>query len=226
MALAFDNAAVTGTSGAVNSFKLLLTATTNAVLVVFINSSVQSGGQTISAVNVGASQLSLLGFVDYHGNAVRTQVWGLTAPASGVLTISAIAVGANTVALNIAAATYTGHKTAVGGPFGGVTVASAAASTSTTLTGSATTGNLVVYGFGNWMFDPVSYSVAVALSTRLAPLKFPSVLVADIAGAAAVTATAVAVSAVDWGSVALNLIVSAAATTVWNYSGSLMGCGR
>lgn len=208
-AIAFDNAAVTGTNGAVSSFGLLLTATSNAVLLVFINSSVQTGGQTISAVNVGASQLTLLGFVDYHGNAVRTQVWGLTAPPSGTLTISAVAVDGNTVALNIAAVTYTGHKTSAGGPFGGTGVVSAAASTgSGNLSVSATAGNVVVMGFGNWMFDPVSVSVGTAFTVRQAPLQFPSVLIADTIGGPAITGTAAASSAVDWGSVGINLIQS------------------
>lgn len=203
--IVFDNAAVSGGAAGVNTFGMLLTATTNAVLLVFINAATIAGTFSISAVNVGANQLSLLGTVAYGGGGTGTMIWGLTAPPSGVLTISAVAVGTNTVAWGMNAVTYVGHKTTAT-PFGGVGIASGAAVTTVNVSVSSTAGNVVVMGFGNRMFDPVSISVGAAFTIRKAPGLFPSVMLVDTIGAPSITGSAQASSAIAWGVVGINLI--------------------
>lgn len=209
--LAVDNIGSTVTSAAVGSIGLTLTATSGAVLLVFLNT--DSGGpRTFSAVHVGVLQLTQLGAVNYSsGN--RIAVWGLTAPPSGNLTISAELLDGLTAAINMGAITYTGQRT-TDDPFGGVGTAGAAGATSITLSVSATAGNLVVVGIGSRMFDPISLSTDGGLTVHSLRANFPGLIVGDTIGAPAVTAVAQAPSAVAWGAVGIHLIQSGAAAFV------------
>lgn len=200
--IVFDNAAFSGVNASVNTFGLKLTATTNAVLMVFINCATQVGGNTISAVNAGATQLSFLTAVDGHS---RQELWALTAPPSGILTISAICVGTNTVAWNMAAVTYIGHRTSAT-PFGGAAVVSGTGVNNINISVSSTAGNVVVMSFGSWMFDPVSVSTGSAFVLRAASDTWPCNHVVDTIGAPSVTGSAQASSAVDWTVIGINLI--------------------
>ena len=121
--VAFDNANFqsdgASTSAAVKT--MLLTATAGACLLVAIHSN-ETG--TMSAVAAGGNACGLLGYV-VNGVSSSLQVWGLTSPGSGVLTLSARLAGTTQAIWCWAAATYTGQRTIGGSPFSTVISASA-----------------------------------------------------------------------------------------------------
>lgn len=208
-ALSFDNAANTGSVTNANTYGLLLTATPGAVLLVFVNTG--SGNGTVSAVNVGATQLTRLGAVEYRiGSNMRHEVWGLTSPPSGTLTISAVLANGELTSFVVAAATYTGQRTTAT-PFGTVVATSAFSTTSSTLNISSTVGNVAVFGFG--FEEPNNASVGAGLTNRqLTGGVFPGILIADAPGALVVTGSASRSTATYWGNIGVNLIASATTT--------------
>jgi hypothetical protein len=201
--ITFDNAAGTSTSVNANTFSFLLTATSNAVLLVFVQAG--SGQGTVSSIAAGSDQLTNLGSTYYREGARRVEVWGLTAPASGVLTISAVLANDESTNFGIYGVTYTGHRTT--NPFGGVVVGSASNTPVASLVVSATLGNLVVYGF---MFDNnVDGTVGPGVTKRLGINTYLPGMIADAPGALAVTATASIGSTLAWwGAIGVNLFVS------------------
>lgn len=206
--LAFDNAAATGTSTVVNSIGLLLTATSDAVLLVFTQAA--GGNQSMSAVYAGGTPLTFLGAANWKTDTRRTEIWGLTAPPSGILTISAVVAGIAATSLALGGITYTGHRTTAT-PFGGVVSGSGAAAASTTLTGSSTAGNILVYGMIPDDNAQSPYSAGPGMTTRAQAIQFPVMWILDVAGREAVTAMAGANAATTWGMVGINLIESGTA---------------
>lgn len=205
--LAFDNVAATGTSVAVATFGLLLTATTNACLVVFTNC---GGDVTLSSIAINGTPLTPYGNVHYRndGSAVG-ECWVMTSPPSGVLTISGACVGVKTGAFEVVALTYTGHKTTGTGPFGTLNVDSASNVASCAISISSTAGNRALAAF---CYDAAqSGSVAAGVTLRFqSNSQFPSMIVADVAGAASRTISAgcANVNTPQWGMFGLNLIQS------------------
>jgi hypothetical protein len=217
MAIAFDNAAVSQTTTLRTTAGLLLTATANAVLLVYTN---VSNDQSTSAVNVGANNLTRLGSVTFLGTARRAELWGLTAPPSGVLTISCTMAGAG-LEIGMAAVTYVGHLTSAT-PFGGVTSNSGSATAQTSLVISSTTTNLAVFGF---MLDSFADGTAGAgLTTRLKLQAWQGFVIADAPGALSLTGSATAAAAASWGNLGINLIASAG--SAWKFSLAQMSVGR
>lgn len=207
MALAFDNAQGTATTGTANVRTWALTATSGAVLLVW--TSTGSGQGTVSAVAANGVALTQLGAVRYRTEAPRyVQIWGLTAPGSGVLSISAIVAAGEVTNFVACGATYVGHYTGTGGPFGGVVTTSASATTQASLIVSATTDNLVVCGFS---YDDGSASSGNTVRINI-PL-FPRIIVADVAGATNATVSVTSTSTTYWGGLGVNLIVSSGAAT-------------
>lgn len=207
--LRFDNAASTATTTLVNTTGLLLTATANATLLVFVN--VASGNGTVSAVNVGATALTRLGAINYRTAApLRAEIWGLTAAPTGTLTISAVVANAEVASVAIAAATYIGARITGGTPFGGVVAQSASAAATTSTVVSSSLGNLVVVGFNTT--DP-GVSIGGAASVRVTTTAaFPCIKVADTPGSSTATITANLPATTYWGNLGINLIASATVT--------------
>lgn len=203
----FDNAAFTATSGAVNNVGLLLTATAGATLLVFV--SLGGGAQTISTMAINATPLTFLGGINFEAGTKRAEIWGLTAPPTGTLTISASCTGPATN-FAIAAVTYTGHKTTAT-PFGGVVVGSAAAAVSASLIVSSTIGNICVFGFA--VGDP-NDSAMPGLTQRTVTNIFPYILIADGPGFLAATGVAATGAAGNWGNLGINLIQSGPAVNI------------
>jgi hypothetical protein len=208
--ITFDNAAYTTTTSVANSFGLLLTATGDTVLLVFT----MAGGSdsTISTMAVGATSLPFLGAVEWpEATGRRSELWGLTAPASGVLTISAVLADGAAGQFGMAGVTYVGQRTTAT-PFGGVVVGSASVSATTSIILSSTSTNLAVFGF-TLDFTPGTAAVVSPLTQRVAtPASWPSIVVGDTTGAANITGSATASTATNWGGIGINLIASATST--------------
>jgi hypothetical protein len=201
--LAFDNAAFTATTGVVNTLGLLLTATSNACLLVFTN--VGGGDATVSAINAGALSLTRMAILPGKGDTRLYELWVLTAPATGVLTISAVLADDAVTNFGLGAITYTGHYTGTGGPFGGVATSTASATASTSLVVSSTAGNVVVLGFGI-DFETTANSAGPGTTARSNSAPWPFVLITDTPGQTNVTASAAANAATQWGNIGINLI--------------------
>lgn len=214
--IAYDNGAVGGTVGNINSCGMLLTATAGATLLVFVN--VGSGNGTVSAVNVGATQLTRLGGIDFRpAAAMRHEVWGLTSPASGTLTISAALKDGELTSFVIAGATYTGQRTTAT-PFGAVVTNSISASVSSSLTISATTaGTVAVFGFG--FEEPGNASAGSGLTTRkVTTAAFPTIIIADAPGGTSVIGSASRSDTNFWGNLGLSIIASSSTAGVYMMS--------
>lgn len=207
--IVFDNAAATASTGGVTSGGLVITATSGAVLLVWTN---VDQNFTISSVVIGATNLTFLGQAVYGAAPNRVELWGTTAPGSGILTISANVAGVGAPALAIAAATYVGHKTTAT-PFGGVGTASST-TVNLAVSVSSTVGNKVVVGFANRMFNPVSVSAQAGMTVRTNIQAYPNIMIADTIGGPAITAVAQLAAAADQGGIGINLIQSGPATFV------------
>lgn len=211
--LAFDNAASTATTGLSDSKILLLTATTGACLLVFLN--VHSGNGTVSAVEANGTPLTFLGRSNYRNAASAVaEVWGLTSPASGVLSISAILQN-GTTQWGMAAATYVGHRTTAGGPFGGVVTGSGSNTAQVSLVVSTTAGNMVVIGWPNE--NNTQAKDTFGFNERVDNNDYPPQVIADIvANTASVTAVGIIAgrTTTNWGAFGINLIQSGAAAFV------------
>lgn len=209
-----DNARITGNSVAANSRGLLLTATSGAVLVVF--TTVGSPAVSVSAVNVGGVAITRSQVINYRQVAglYRTEMWVLTAPASGVLTISSQLVGATVLGGCLAGMTFVNQKT-TGDPFGGVAIASGSSTATVILTVSSTTGNRVAMVFG---FDEVSFSAMHAeggVTNRgfVSAGGVGAMVIADAPGATNITAIAQCPVTTMWGAIGINIIASSVAVT-------------
>lgn len=200
----FDNAAHTATNVAANSRGMLLTATPGAVLLVFVGI---GDAVSVSAVNAGTAQLTRLSGINYSAGASgrRAELWGLTAPASGTLTISAVLVGVAAAQIAIGAVTYTGHRTTAT-PFGGVATGTASTGATNSLIISSTAGNLIVIGW-NTASGLVS-SMPGTVNRLMTQGDFPAITVADGHGATNYTASATRAAVTSWGNIGLNLIAS------------------
>jgi hypothetical protein len=206
----FNNAAGTSTSVTANNFGLLLTATANSVLMVFIQAG--SGNGTVSAVNVGATSLTRLHSLYYREGARRVELWGLTAAPTGTLTISAILANGELTNFGMAAVTYTGHRTSAT-PFGGIVDATASNTAACSLIISSTVGNKAVFGF---MFDNTdAATVGSSLTKRLGVTTYLPSMIADVAGGLAVTGSAACNTAAWWGNIGINLIASATTRAIY-----------
>lgn len=209
----FDNAAQTGTSGASNSRGLLLTATADAVLIVCTNI---PGPESVSAINIGSTQLTRLGAIDYRAEfgAHRAEMWGLTAPPSGVLTISAQLVGTTPGFWGMLAVTYTGHRT-TDSPFGGVVTGSTSITGATSLVLSSSLTDLAIFSFA--CDEPGQSEGSTLIKRVITP--FISVMLCDAVGAASITGSATCTPATVYGNIGINLIGSV--DTVTTITGSI-----
>lgn len=200
----FDNLASQGLTTFTSVHSVVVTATSNAVLLVFIH----NVSVTTSAVNVGASALTLLQGLDYYAEVTpmrRVEIWGLTAPASGNLTISANAVGGVQVEGTIAGMTFTGART-TGNPFGGTVTKSTSVTATTSLIISSTANNRVAMVFASDGNEFVVPENGVTDRNNVAAPR--GWIIADAPGATNVTASATAGVSV-WGSIGINIIASA-----------------
>lgn len=143
MAITFDNVGTFNGTVSALSCRVLLTATAGACCVLGMRTNRQF---SLSAVHVGATQ-----FTRKTSLAIpRTELWVLTAPASGVLTISCeVVTGGSPQNMAVIAVTYVGHSTTTD-PFGEAfaATATAAAGGSSALSISTTAADLAVWFIG------------------------------------------------------------------------------
>jgi hypothetical protein len=202
----FDNAAYTATAVSVNSRGMVLTATSNACLMVWTE--VDGGNQTLTSVVVNSNLTA--GFVtavEYKAASIRrVELWVLTAPPSGNLTISANIKGVATASIGIGAATYTGHRTNAT-PFGNTTVASASATAQFAIVGSSTIGNVLVFGMGHDNNQAESPGPGLTLRVNSGG-NYPNIGIYDTPGQLAATASMTSVATAYWGAIAIELIQS------------------
>lgn len=218
MAVTFSNATLTAGPVSANAKVLLHTAVANSVMLVAVHS---AKSPNLSAVRVQGASMALLGSVaDGTGH---TELWGLTAPAAGTLTLTAMVAGNSPTNFCLVALTYTGHRAA--SPFGGV-VQNFSTGTVTNLAVSSTLGDMVVAAWG------ISANTTIAISgnqTNRADTTHSTsgrMIVGDIAGASTVSASASSGASCAWAALGINLIssVSAAPSGIIARM-SLLGCG-
>lgn len=205
--LAFDNGRATA-GNAIASIGLLLTATSSAVLIVFTQFTANPG--TFSTIAINSTSLTWLADISYRTAAPRKgQLWVLTAPASGVLTISAAIAGGGATDLLLGAVTYVGHRTTAT-PFGSIVTSSGSVVASTSLIISCTPGDLAIVAF----FSEDGGSADAGVTRRANTGGFPSVAIGEIGGTFTQrTASALDSSTNFWGNIAVNLIQSGTGST-------------
>lgn len=219
MPVTFDNAALTaqGAAGGA-SIKMVLTAAANAVLLCFASNDGTSG--SISTMEYGGASLSLLGtFTATSG--VHTEVWGLTAPGTGALTLSA-AIGGFSTFWAFGAVTYLNAKTVA--PFGGIASASVSGANAN-FSISCSSTDLVVFGLTHYVQQAVlNNGTQRLIATVTSDVKL---LVGDIAGQASrVSVSATGSSTEEWMMLGVPIRFSAVATTSLASFMSMTGCGR
>ena len=222
--VAFDNAAFTSQPASAHAISLLLTATAGTVLLV---ASHGNEGTSISTIEVAGVNLGKLGRI--VGGTGTTELWGLTTPATGVLTINATLVGASGTQMIwcLGAATYTGCRTTAT-PFGTAVVASAAASLLATITIASTASDTVAIAWGLSAVPAVTLGIGQTERGSATHSTSGKLVWGDHAGETSLTLSATSVGTADWAVVAVNLIHSNSALAVqsWKYTLGMMGVGR
>lgn len=198
MAVAFDNAAGSLTTGTSLGFNL--TAAANTTLIVFTSSDANNG--SVSAIAYGGVALTKktarVGFF--------CECWVLSAPASGSHTLSAQFV--SSLKWTMIGATYTGVKQIAG--FGTDSTLTGTTVTNVNLSVSSTNTDMVVAFFAT--DQPTGLSSGSG-TTRFSAVQATSIgcILVEKAGAATVSFSAVANVAGFWGMIGVPLIATAAA---------------
>lgn len=215
MAVTFDAAATsiqTFTAAAV----VTLTIAANAVLLVGCYTKGTVAG-SISAVAQNGTALTQLGRVEGSGGTIVT-IFGLTAPSSGVVSISANTVGGVAMEFNIHALTYTGAKAS--NCFGTPGSATAASAVNLNLSVSSATNNKVVAFF----CSPADVTAVPATARAYTGSNYGSGAF-EATGAATVSISAsVAVSTAIVG-LGISIIFSVAAAPSTLYGLMMLGVG-
>lgn len=199
----FSNATSTAGSVFADTRDLLHTAGANTVLLVAIHS---SEADSMSAVVAAGVNMTRLGFV--ASGIGHTELWGLTAPATGTLTISAAVTNSIFATFVVAAATFTGHRTTAT-PFGGVALASANAATVANLSLSSRANDLAVIAWG------ISADATITLDlnqiSRADNIHSTNgrLVIGEAAGTALLNLSASSSVAGDWAVIGINLLASA-----------------
>lgn len=220
--VAFDNAAFLSSGVSAAALTITITAASNAVLLVAAHANEASSLSSVAANGVACS---LLGYI--VAGTGSTQLWGLTSPSAGVLTISARFQGNNQAFWCLAATTYTGCRTTAT-PFGTAVVASAAVSLLATITVASTASDTVAIAWGLSAVPAVTLGIGQTERGSATHSTSGKLVWGDHAGETSLTLSATSVGTADWAVVAVNLIHSNSALAVqsWKYTLGMMGVGR
>lgn len=219
--VAFDNAAFQSSGVSAAAQTILLTVTSGATLLVAMHSN-ETG--TLSSVNAGGVGCTLLGYTA-RGNG-NTQIWGLTSPAAGTLTISARLAGTTQAIWCLAAASYVGQRTVAGSPFS-TAISANSNGTSMTYSISSSVDDMVVTAFGTSAVSAITIPIGYTERGSATASTTGRVVWADIAGTTGLmTFTASSAATLEWTVLAINIIASASAATAWKYTLGMMGVGR
>lgn len=199
----FSNATSTAGPVSANTRALLHTAGANTVLLVAIHSSEANSMSAVVAAGVGMSRL---GFV--VAGTGHTELWGLTAPATGTLTISAAVSGNNPATFAVAAATFTGHRTTAT-PFGGVVAQSSDAGTVANISLSSRVDDLGVIVWGLSANATITLSLNQTSRANTTHSTSGRLVIGEAAGTPTLSASASASALGNWGTIAINLLASA-----------------
>lgn len=196
-----------------------LTIAANAVLLVGITNTA-AGDESISACGANGTPLTQLGRAKNDTGVIAT-LFGLTAPPSGVVSISANTVGGTSQNMQIYAASYLGAKGT--NPFGTVIVGSAGAVNNFAISLSTSSTDRVIFLAGG-----VNDLTAMNATTRQKDTINYGSFWADTAGtAAAISLSASAIiTAQNIAFLGVNIAFSAAAAAPSYFNGlTLQGCG-
>jgi hypothetical protein len=212
MPVTFDNIAFGATNG--QALKMTLTAATAATMIVFV---VNDNGRSVSSIAYNGVALTKQGTGVLNGPVA--EMWILSAPNSGVLTLSLqMAVGSSS--LRAGAVTYTNVKAANG--FGTSVNASAFSTTNVNMSLSSTTTDIVVGMFMVNNLGTLTMSGNIRGSFTCSATS--TFIIGDTSGAAPITLSSVAGTSGNWCQFGIPLIFSAATVTS-PYTLSLLGCG-
>ena len=217
----FDNAALTAGPVSSNTKAVLLTVTTNAVLVVATHS---NEANSMSAVVAGGVACTRLGKI--VAGTGSTELWGLTAPAAGTLTISAAVTGNNPATFALAAASYTGKRTTGIGPFGGVVGISAAGALNANITVSSETDDMVFVAWGVSANATVTLSLNQTARANATHSTTGRLVLGDATGLPLLGLSATSSGLGDWAVVGVNLLASLSAAPATTFNLAMTGCGR
>jgi hypothetical protein len=190
-----------------------ITITTNSVLVVGFFCKKVNG--SVSAVALNGTALTQLGRIEAGAAGITTHIYGLTAPAAGIMSLSAKFVGTASI-WGMHAVTYTGAKAS--NCFGTVNAGTAVA-TNVNLSISSTTNDRVV-GF----FCADTDLSATNGTTRLSAAPSIGTFTVDIAGVSSTTLSATVIGAIACAFAGLSVIFSVTSSTT-PFGLALMGCG-
>lgn len=217
MPITFDNKASGQTQG--TSLKVLLTAAANTTLLAFTTNGF---GISVSSMAYGGVALQRKAMVVNTDYSATLELWVLSAPGTGILTLSAQFV--SSVNWGMIGVTYLGVKASNG--FGTPVSATAAGGTTTiNLSLSSTNTDLVVACFATGYTDNIIANNGTLRGSATASFDM-RMIVADITGALAITVSATS-SAASWAVLGIPLLFSAAAGGSSRFFGlrSLVGVG-
>lgn len=214
MAINFDNIATGFTNG--QALKFTLTAATAATLVFFV---VNDNGRSVSSVAYNGVALTKKGTGVLNGP--NAEMWVLSAPNSGVLTLSLqMAIGSSS--LRGVAITYTNVKQVAG--FGTPINVSNFAATNVNMSLSSTTTDIVVGLFTINNNGTLAMSGNTRLSATVSSVA--KLICGDTTGASSITLSAVAGTSSNWCQLGIPLVFSAAAANAFIPSMMMMGVGQ
>ena len=216
----FDNAASTAGPASSNTKAVLLTVTTNAVLVVATHS---NEANSMSAVVAGGVACFRLGKI--VAGTGSTELWGLSAPASGTLTISAAVTGNNPATFALAAASYVGKRTTAS-PFGGVVAVSAAATLNANITISSETDDIAFIAWGKSANGTIALSINQTARADKTHSTTGRLVIGDATGLALLGLSATSTVTGDWAVVGVNILASLSAAPATTFNLTMTGCGR
>ena len=215
----FDNAALTAGPVSSNTKAVLLTVTTNAVLVVATHS---NEANSMSAVVAGGVACTRLGKI--VAGTGSTELWGLTAPAAGTLTISAAVTGNNPATFALAAASYVGKRTTAS-PFGGVVGISAAGALNANITVSSETDDMVFVAWGISANATVTLSLNQTARADATHSTTGRLVIGDATGLPLLGLSATSSGLGDWAVIGVNLLASLSVTPAISFNLCMTGCG-
>ena len=216
MPVVFNGINSTASGALAVTLQFNLTAAAGDILLVYASN---SQARSVSAVAYNSVALTrLTGVANVTNNL---EIWALTAPNAGTLTLSANFVRSADWILT--GMTYSNVKAV--GPFGTVAIGSAAAGLTANQSASSTTTDLVVF---NFIAASGGMPVFNNGTSRLSKSNGATncMIAMDIAGAPSITASATDAAAVVWLMTGVPLVFSAAAAGAALRFQMLTGCGR
>lgn len=211
MPVTFDNAAIAGTTGGSCTFNI--TAVANTTLLMFGSGFTGTDG-SLSTVVAGVNPMTRIGIV-----GLSSELWVLSAPPSGVITISAN-ISTATGRWCFAALTYTGVKQING--FGGFVSATGTSVTNLALSVSSTTTDLVIAAFK--YNNTAGGAITTGITRARATGSSITLMVAEWTGAPTLSVSATCTTTANIHALGIPLIFSVTNVTTPRFR-ALLGVG-